>query len=94
VFALLRTPVATEPKRSHECERGTQECVRHGRLHHLWWATRPMGTPSRSRLGNTLLVDVEQIDSRVVHTFFSAHVNAHRRTYQMGRVHRRCRFYE
>ncbi len=29
VFALLRTPVATEPKRSHECERGTQECVRH-----------------------------------------------------------------
>jgi hypothetical protein len=30
VFALLRTPVATEPKRSQECERGTQECVRHG----------------------------------------------------------------
>ena len=30
VFALLRTPVATEPKRSQECERGTQECVRYG----------------------------------------------------------------
>ena len=30
VFALLRTPLATEPKRSHECERGTQECVRYG----------------------------------------------------------------
>jgi hypothetical protein len=30
VFALLRTPVATEPKRSQECERGTYESVRHG----------------------------------------------------------------
>jgi hypothetical protein len=29
VFALLRTPLAIEPKRSHECERGTQGCVRH-----------------------------------------------------------------
>src|ERR1700686_4071163 len=29
-FALLRTPFLTGPKRSHECERGTQECVRHG----------------------------------------------------------------
>ena len=29
VFALLRTRFSTQPKRSHECERGTQECVRY-----------------------------------------------------------------
>ncbi len=32
VFALLRTPYRRNPKGSHECERGTQQCVRHGRL--------------------------------------------------------------
>ena len=29
VFALLRTPFLIQSERSHECERGTQECVRH-----------------------------------------------------------------
>ncbi len=31
VLALLPTPVRKSWKRSHECERGTQECVRHRR---------------------------------------------------------------
>ena len=29
VFALLRTPYRRNPGRPHECERGTQKCVRH-----------------------------------------------------------------
>ena len=63
VFALLRTPVATEPKRSQECERGTQSACATARLHHLWWASRPMGTPSRSRFGSA--VEACHNDSRL-----------------------------
>jgi hypothetical protein len=29
VFALLRTQSCEKDRRSHKCERGTQECVRH-----------------------------------------------------------------
>ena len=43
-FALLRTPVATEPKRSQECERGTQECVRYGCLRQLCGGQRALIT--------------------------------------------------
>jgi hypothetical protein len=50
VFALLRTHVATEPKRSHECERGTQECVRHG--------TSSLSLVGQQAHGNSLTVAV------------------------------------
>jgi multidrug efflux pump subunit AcrA (membrane-fusion protein) len=48
VFALLRTPAASEPKRSHECERGTHECVRHGASSSPLVGRRPMGTPLKT----------------------------------------------
>src|ERR1700693_1268836 len=51
VRTLANTVVRKTSGRSQECERGTQECARHGRLHHLWWASRPMETPFWSRLG-------------------------------------------
>ena len=37
VRTLANTFLANS-ERSHECERGTQECVRYERLHHLFWA--------------------------------------------------------
>ena len=43
VFALLRTQSS---RRSHECERGTQECVRHGSVRHMSLGQRQISEPA------------------------------------------------
>jgi hypothetical protein len=52
LLCAASTLVSMSAKRRHECRRSTQECVRHGRLHHLWRASRPLVAPYLSRLGN------------------------------------------
>src|ERR1700690_2795429 len=49
--APLKTPIQwlPNPRRSHECERGTQECARHGASSLALVGCRPMITPLKTQ---------------------------------------------